>query len=270
MKEKILILCKTYPHPSESYLELTCVAGIKENGELVRIYPVPFRHLAGEQKFKKWQWIEADTAIAKNDSRKESRKIPDITTIKLLDFIGPDQGWYLRKQAINAAISYTSYDSLMADFHAKYISLALLKPLRIIDLQIEADKKPNWTEQEIAKLKGDSRQTAFDFQDDSIKLRESKMLEKIPFVFRYIYEYEHEGEIKTRKTIIKDWEAAALYRNCVASHGKDWQKPFRQKLLTELSQKDMTFLMGNIGSVPKQWMIISLIYPPKPECLSLF
>jgi hypothetical protein len=40
---KILILCKTYPSPSGKYTETTCVAGMDENGNLMRLFPVPFR-----------------------------------------------------------------------------------------------------------------------------------------------------------------------------------------------------------------------------------
>ena len=56
---RVLILCKTYPSPSSKYAETSCVAGMTESGELIRLYPVPFRLVADEQQFKKWQWITA-------------------------------------------------------------------------------------------------------------------------------------------------------------------------------------------------------------------
>ncbi|TWA26380.1 hypothetical protein FB004_103486 [Sinorhizobium medicae] len=46
---RILILCKTYPSPSGKYAETTCVAGMDENSNLVRLFPVPFRLIAEEQ-----------------------------------------------------------------------------------------------------------------------------------------------------------------------------------------------------------------------------
>lgn len=41
VREKVLITVTTYPLPSRSYDELVCIAGILENGEWIRIYPVP-------------------------------------------------------------------------------------------------------------------------------------------------------------------------------------------------------------------------------------
>ncbi|ARM15446.1 hypothetical protein Bra5_PC00302 (plasmid) [Rhizobium phaseoli Brasil 5] len=64
---RILILCKTYPSPSGKYAETTCVAGMDEKGNLVRLFPVPFRLIAEEQQFKKWQWIKAKVEKAKKD-----------------------------------------------------------------------------------------------------------------------------------------------------------------------------------------------------------
>jgi len=58
MKEKILITVKTYPTFSTKYQELVCTAGVNENGEWRRLYPIPFRQLYKDKKYKKYQWIE--------------------------------------------------------------------------------------------------------------------------------------------------------------------------------------------------------------------
>jgi hypothetical protein len=39
-RKKVLITVTTYPLPSRSYDELVCTAGMLENGEWIRIYPV--------------------------------------------------------------------------------------------------------------------------------------------------------------------------------------------------------------------------------------
>jgi hypothetical protein len=39
-KEKILITVKAYPTLSGKYGELVCIAGIREDGSWVRIYPM--------------------------------------------------------------------------------------------------------------------------------------------------------------------------------------------------------------------------------------
>lgn len=52
-KARILILCKTYPSPSAAYTETSCVAGMDEAGNLIRLYPVPFRLVTDDQRFSK-------------------------------------------------------------------------------------------------------------------------------------------------------------------------------------------------------------------------
>jgi len=59
-RKRIYITVKTYPTLSEKYDELVCTAGICEDGSWIRLYPLPFRKLDNEQKYKKYQWIEAD------------------------------------------------------------------------------------------------------------------------------------------------------------------------------------------------------------------
>ena len=87
-----------------------------------------------------------------------------------------------------------------------------------------------------------------------------KLLKKVPFDFYYRYLDPRGTEWRHK---ISDWEAGALYWNVVRNHGKDWQTPFRKKLERELLQRDLMFLMGTLHRFPEQWLIVSLIYPPK-------
>ena len=57
---RVLITVKTYPTLSETHTELVCTAGFREDGTMIRIYPVPFRMLNEYQKYKKYQWISID------------------------------------------------------------------------------------------------------------------------------------------------------------------------------------------------------------------
>jgi len=79
---RILITVKTYPIPSAKYDELVCTAGVFENGDFVRLYPINFRDLPYDQQYKKYQWIEV---VAEKhtgtDTRKESYR-PDCDTLR--------------------------------------------------------------------------------------------------------------------------------------------------------------------------------------------
>ncbi len=72
MKEKILVLIKTYPNLSKTYEETVCVAGITDKGEWRRLYPVPFRKMEFTHQFHKYDWISVDTE--KNSKEKLQRK----------------------------------------------------------------------------------------------------------------------------------------------------------------------------------------------------
>ncbi|MGB3768417.1 MAG: hypothetical protein WA947_17805 [Phormidesmis sp.] len=76
VKTKVLITVMTYPYPSRGYQELVCTAGITENNEWVRLYPVDYRYRSEDQQFRKYQWVEVGLLPrgAGNDRRKESRK----------------------------------------------------------------------------------------------------------------------------------------------------------------------------------------------------
>jgi hypothetical protein len=62
---------------------------------------------------------------------------------------------------------------------------------------------------------------------------------------------------------LADWEVGALYWTCRRRYGSSWEEPFRAKLGEELPAADLMFLMGTIHRFPNQWLIVSLIYPPK-------
>src|SRR5688572_2590582 len=53
-----------------------------ERGHWIRLYPLNYRLLRPEQKFHKYQWVEADLIRATADPRPESHKLnPDTLTI---------------------------------------------------------------------------------------------------------------------------------------------------------------------------------------------
>ncbi|WP_211114121.1 hypothetical protein, partial [Skermanella aerolata] len=51
------------------------MAGMMEDGTLIRLFPVPFRLINDSQQFKKWQWITARVVKSKVDHRPESHRI---------------------------------------------------------------------------------------------------------------------------------------------------------------------------------------------------
>ena len=66
---------KALPHRSSNYAETVCCAGIGHDAKWRRLYPVQFRILDDEQKFKRWQWISYRYTTTRKDVRVESQKV---------------------------------------------------------------------------------------------------------------------------------------------------------------------------------------------------
>lgn len=255
---RILILCKTYPSPSGKYAETTCVAGMDENGNLVRLFPVPFRLIAEEQQFKKWQWIKAKVEKAKKDHRPESFTIKT-DTIEGGSVVEPGRNWGERRRLLSPVKPFINFDDIEAARQGNRISLALLKPNRILGLDIESVSNPQWTEDDLAKLLGGQTQGGLFDKDDKPSIR---TLRKLPYDFYYRYECGEGAATKVFRHKLVDWEVGALYLTCDRLYGADWERHFRDKLERDIPSKDLMLLMGNQHRFQDQWLIISLIYPP--------
>lgn len=259
--DRILILAKTYPSPSAKYVETSCVAGISEDGRLRRLYPVPFRLIEEGKQFKKWQWISARIRKSTDDRRPESHRIY-VDTIECDPQPLPTKNhWEARWPWIDRIATFSDFSAVEQKRLDTGASLALLRPVRIVNLEIRPARNPDWTAEEKDKLLREQMQGNLFVEAEAEA--EIRSLRKIPFDFYYNYVCESAtGETEYKHKIV-DWEAGQLYWNCVSGHGKDWEQPFRAKLEDDLAGKDLMFLMGNIHRFQDQWLIVSLIYPPK-------
>jgi hypothetical protein len=258
--KKILILCKTYPSPSAKYAETSCVAGMDSEGRLIRIFPVPFRLLEGQQQFKKWQWISARVRKARDDHRPESHAISVDTIETLGSPISTKNEWKERREAIKALPVFDDYAALEQARLDSNITLGLLKPSRLNGLQVTKIATPEWTEDELAKLEQEHTQAGLFEASDKAALA---TLRKLPYDFHYHYTCGIGEAAKNYKNKLVDWEAGALYWNL--QHDADWESKFKQKFLVEFAEKDLVFLMGTIHRFPDQWLIISVFYFPRAE-----
>ena len=263
--QRILILCKTYPSPSGRYVETSCVAGVLPDGQLIRLYPVPYRLIKAGQQFKKWQWITAKVEKAKSDHRPESYQIKVDTVQCDPGPLSTENQWAERREAIARADLFESFSHILRANDEDGTSLALLRPARILELLVEPVTHSEWTEDEIAKLmQQQSQASLFDEQDNA----EIRTLKKLPYSFYYRYECENEdGVMEEHRHKISDWEAGALYWNCVRLYEGNWEEKFRMKMFDQMIGRDMIFLMGNIHRFQKQWLIVSLLYPPRSDNL---
>ena len=257
-KLKVLITVKTYPIPSKKYDELVCTAGVTENGDFARLYPINFRDLPFSQQYKKYQWIEVLAEKHEGrDVRKESYR-PDCDTIRILGEpipTGPGGDWSARAKYALAKKS-RSMEDLYDQQRADRTSLGIFKPKKVHDLIItpdDADWKP--------KFKEALRQARL--WDDRGVTKEPPR--KVPFKFHYCFECDDPRCKGKHKMMIEDWEVGALFWRLVdkgASHDKAAQK-VRDKFLGEICapDKDTHFYVGTILAHPKTWVVIGVFWP---------
>jgi hypothetical protein len=265
MPTKVLISVKTYPTISTKYKELVCTAGFLENGDWVRIYPLPFRALEQDQKYKKWQWVELDLKPNTADNRPESYKAENIDSLKVIEQLGTEQNWFKRKKIVNKSVIYDDLTALITKAKAKKnsLSLATFKPTRILDLIVEEVDR-EWNAEKLAILQAKSQQLSLYQTEDEVK-QEFELVDKLPYKFSYKFE-DINGKEST--LMIADWEIGSLYWNCLKKCVGDEKKAVQQvkdKYLGFVDKCDILIFLGTTqqfhGWANNPFIIIGVFYP---------
>ena len=258
---KILITVMTYPHPSRGYQELVCTAGVTENGEWIRLYPVDYRYREKQQQFKKYQWIEValEPRGSGNDNRKESRR-PALDTIKILGSrLGTKNKWRERREVIDRLPHFTR-NELVSLHERDKTSLGIVRPLRVLDLEIrqaDSEWKPEWQSL---------------FSQLTLFGPPQKPLRKIPYTFHYVFECE-DSNGKHHTAMCEDWEMGMLFLNEAERLGSDEAaaQSVQSHFLGELcrADKDTRFFMGTHFPY-NTWLVLGVFWPPKDSQATLF
>jgi hypothetical protein len=261
---RVLVTIKTYPSLSEKYEELVCTAGFREDGSMVRIYPVPFRKLDYERQYKKYQWIEIDLEKRTSDFRPESYKPVDIDkAFTIAEFIDTNQ-WEARRDIVLSKV-YTDMTELIgkAKDEKDRTSLAVLKPKEIINFIWEPVSR-EWNPAILEKIKARAAQgNLFGEKGEN----PFEVVQKLPYKFSYVFTTE---DGKERTLMIEDWELGALYWNCL-EHAKGDEtiacRKVKEKYFDYMIKSDLYFYLGTTykhhNVAPNPFIIIGVFYPPK-------
>jgi len=260
--KQVLIVARTYPTPALKGVEVSCTAGVSD-GQWIRLFPLPYRFLEEDQRFKKYQLIDVKVQKATNDVRPESYRIfIDTITIKAEPLLS-DNYWQARKQVLFPLKSPSLCHLVRQRNEHDFPTLGFFKPKLIRRLVIEDEDQPAWTDDQLQIL---GQGSLFDAHSQK---RED--LEKIPFRFRY--QFECDDSTCTGHTIIcTDWEMGAAWWRWSRQYGSVWESKFRQRFEIEMIQKfDTHFVVGTVHGHPQTWIIIGLFYPLQPQgTLGLF
>ena len=81
IKKQALIVVRTYPSPAKSTIEASCTAAISDDGQWVRMFPVPARLMERDKQFAKWQWI--DVSLLNPHSPDDGLISPTLASIQI-------------------------------------------------------------------------------------------------------------------------------------------------------------------------------------------
>lgn len=258
VKKRVLIVVRTYPVPARKSVEASCTAAITDDGQWVRLFPVPYRLMDQEKRFTKWHWIDTRILRAAGDSRPESYKL-DISNIQIGDAVGTQDGWRARTDLIKP-LRRPSMCRIQRERDAHGApTLGVFRPHRIDRLVIEPTTE-NWTDGEMAILT----------QGSLFERAPLQTLEKIPYTFRYEFRCG-DVDCNGHSMMCTDWEMGQAYRDWRKAYGDDgWEGKFREKFETWMKGRDTHFFVGTIHQHPGSWIIVGLFYPPRATTIDLF
>ncbi len=199
LEDECFILVKAQPHRSSRYYETVCCAGVTRTGQWRRIYPVPFRMLAPDSKFTRWDRITYKYTTPLDDPRRESQKVPPETIVCHEP---------MKKSERTRLITPLIKESF-AEAEANNDSLALLRPSEFTFF---------WKKKSLARIEIE-RQKHADLvnQLPLLDAARPKPLEPAPYEFRMKWQSETGT---THQHICDDWESVATFKKWRHDYGE--------------------------------------------------
>lgn len=254
---RLLVTVKAAPNPSERYGETVCVAGLSvdlRRRGWIRLYPINFRELASDERFRKYDVVTVTAIPARQDQRRESFR-PIMDTMVTERHLPP---WGRRRGLLDPYIE----DSMCrlnraarADPSAP--SLALVRPRRVEGLDVEPH--PGWTPAEQRKIDAYLRQP--DLFDSSARTALD------PPRFRAFYRYRcHDADCGGHRQGVLDWELVAFQRQLTGADDATVIQAVRERFLSQMcaSGRDVAFYVGNQAKRAHVFSVLGVYWPPKP------
>lgn len=248
---KILVTVKAYPAIGKRHGEAVCVAGVDvEQHRWIRLFPVPFRDMPYDQRFRKFDVIEVEARKA-SDPRPESYQ-PNVDTIAIVDNIPPRRVDH-RRRLIDPLIQ-PSMCVIRRQQTANATSLGVFRPEAPPELVITEERSP-WEP---------DKQMIVD--QPSMLMPGKKGLEKVPYRFSYRYRCAGERSCRGHDQSIVDWEIAEAFRRWREQYGEPGALERIEKKWTEqvwAFDRDTALFVGNQFKNPDGFLVLGVFWPPK-------
>lgn len=256
---RILVTVKAYPSISTRHNELVCCAGVTEDHQWVRLYPITFRELPEGQQFKKYDIIEVDVQHRPEgkDDRPESF-MPLMDTMKIVDHLDSDGKFWEERAAWIEPTVIKGYAEMLRLQETENRSLGAFRPACILGPKIIPNPEP-WSDKQLAQI---AQMGLFS---------DKEPLEKVAWRFQvgFVDEIGKEHCLS-----IEDWEIFQLWRGERDRHGEAKAVEQVRKKLEQMlaAERDPILFVGNQGDPRKRksFMILGIFWPkrnPQPALI---
>lgn len=235
---RVTILVKALPQPSRKYGETVCCAGVTPDGQWKRLYPIRYRHLAGESAFSRWENVQFRYRPPKQDKRAESCSV-DEDSIQIVGEMPRRERSKLLDPLILPSVGEAS---------RRGQSLALIRPRDTRFFNRSKAAEALVEEREVyAKA---ARQ-------GSLLDEELECLEPTPYEFKFRFRDDEAEHTYTNG----DWEAHAMFyhgrmRGKTEAEVLDWMD---HVFNVEYPAKGMAFAVGNQAKRPHVWQLLGVL-----------
>ena len=245
-KRRVCVLVKAQPQDSQKYDETVCVAVVTEDHRLLRLYPVRFRHLPDDKRFRRFDWIDVDITRAHSDPRPESFKLKEdsLAIVRKHDQATPEENARLWLPAVSASVA--ELEDLQQTTGQ---SLGIIRPEpETVRFKYQAIKRAPPEDQATTQMV---------YQQASLLEAPLKRLPAPEYVFRY--EFACGG--KEHAMQLHDWEVQTTYHAYRRKYGTE--KEALEKM-TEFYQdkapaRNLHLIMGTMQKRPYQFICIGVL-----------
>jgi len=250
----MLVTVKAAPNPSTTYGETVCVAGISADVAdpgWIRLYPINFRYLQQDVRFRKYDLITVVATPARRDARAESWR-PDMSTLVVSQTL---PAWKRRRPWLDPYVEESMCAinrSAQANIHAR--SLGLVKVQDVGGFDIEPH--PGWDKDEQRKIDGYVNQLSLFGGEDRTPLEAPR--------FRGYYRWRCANRTcKGHRQGIIDWEWVALQRRLRSYADHDAMEALRRRFVDEICgpSNEVAFYVGNQAKRENVFSVLGVYYP---------
>lgn len=239
------ILVKAFPQPSQKYEETVCVAAVSEDGrEMLRLYPIRYRHLPKDRQFDRFDLIEMNVERPKGDPRPESWHVIE-DSLRIIEPgkpLPPAQKIALWRRHI-----VTSLTALVDEEKVNHRSFGIVRP---DPGSVRFYAKP------IAKADAEEQElTSQLFKQQSLLDDALKPLAKPDYTFGY--QFTSDGH--KHRCALLDWEVQAAWFNYLRTYGDKALDMMKQEYGERIPQQNLHLIFGNQHKRPWQFIVIGVL-----------